>query len=72
MHRWNRGFLLVDSLLSVFIVASICLFCFSIYQAIDKYAQGYKQFQKRTNETYEHILNQLPDCEACQTDESDS
>ena len=71
MCRWSRGFLLIDSLLSVFIVASICMLCFSIYQVIDKYADGFEQYQTTSNETYEHILNSLPGCQACQIDESD-
>ena len=71
MLRWNRGFLLVDSLLSVFIVASACMLCFSIYRLIDRHSQGYEQYQRSTNEAYERILNSLPDCEACQPDESD-
>ena len=71
MYRWNRGFLLVDSLLSVFIVVTICMFCFSIYQLIGKYAEGYEQYRRTSNEAYEHILNGLPACEACLADESD-
>lgn len=71
MHRWNRGFILIDSLLSVFIVASICMLCFSINQVIGKYSQGYEQYQMVTNESYERIFNSLPECEACQIDESD-
>lgn len=71
MCRWSRGFLLIDSLLSVFIVASICMLCFSIYQVIDKYSQGYEQYQVTSNEAYERILNSLPGCEACQVNEPD-
>ena len=71
MRRWSRGFLLIDSLLSVFIVVSICMLCFSIYKVIGRYSEGYELYQMTANETYERIMNRLPDCEACQTDESD-
>lgn len=71
MRRWSKGFLLIDSLLSVFIVVSICMLCFSIYQIINKYSYGYEQYRMTSNETYEHILNSLPGCEACQADEPD-
>ena len=71
MCRWSRGFLLIDSLLSVFIVASICMLCFSIYQAIDRYSMGYTQYRTASNESYARILNGLPGCEVCRIDESD-
>ncbi|MBO4918954.1 MAG: hypothetical protein J5365_02235 [Erysipelotrichaceae bacterium] len=71
MRRWSRGFLLIDSLLSVFIVVSICMLCFSIYKVIGRYSEGYELYQMTANGTYERIMNRLPDCEACQTDESD-
>ena len=71
MSRWSRGFILIDSLLSVFIVACICMLCFSIYQAIDKYSQGYELYRKTATEMYERILNGLPECEACRIDEPD-
>ena len=71
MYRWSRGFLLIDSLLSVFIVASICMLCFSIFQVIGKYAEGYEQYRMTTNQTYERILNGLPECRECRADDSD-
>ena len=71
MHRWNKGFLLIDSLLSVFIVSLICTLCFSIYKVIDSYAKGYERYQETSNESYERILRQLYECEACTADESD-
>lgn len=70
-HMNNKGFLLVDSLLTVFIITCMCLLCFSIYELILNYEEGYKKNNIATNEAYESIFNNLPICEECVIDESD-
>lgn len=70
-HMNKKGFLLIDSLLTVFIVSSICLLCFSIYKLIGKYEEGYMNYQSISNDEYENIFNNLPICEVCIVDESD-
>lgn len=67
----SKGFLLIDSLLTVFIVSSICLLCFSIYKLITNYEKGYLNYQMLSNEDYENIFNDFSICERCVIDESD-
>jgi len=71
MSRMNKGFIMLDSLLSVFIVTYICLMCFSIYKTIEQYEKSYINYQFNSNDSYEEIFNTLIVCEACEVDESD-
>ncbi|MBR2788407.1 MAG: hypothetical protein IKD94_04520 [Erysipelotrichaceae bacterium] len=71
MRRSNSGFFLIDALLSVFICSCICILCFSIYNIIDRYVQGLKEYQTRTNLDYEIIFSSLGGCEGCSSDEPD-
>ena len=71
MRLSNKGFFLIDALLSVFICSCICILCFSIYNIIDRYIRGYEEYQIRSNQSYEIIFNGLGECEACVIDESD-
>lgn len=71
MRVSNKGFIMVDALLCVFIVICMCGLCFSIYKAIDRYEQGYIDYLSRSQSDIEDILIYLPYCEACAIDESD-
>ena len=71
MRRWSEGFFLLDSLLTVFIVLSLCGLCFSIYRVMTRYDEGYESYQRRSDQRYEAIFRQLEECEACIADESD-
>lgn len=71
MQRSDRGFFLLDSLLSIFIVSVICILCFTIYNLIEKYEEGYFSYQETSNERIESILNSLEECEGCLEDEYD-
>ncbi len=71
MQLWNKkGFLLLDSLLVVFITSLVCVTCYSIYHLIVKYEDGYIEYQTRTNYEYENIYKSLYECEACEIDDS--
>ena len=67
----NKGFILIDSLLSVFIVTYICIICVSIYKVIENYNISYVDYQNNSNQVYEYIFDNLPICEPCILDESD-
>ena len=72
MLRLNKkGFLLLDSLICVCITSLVCVLCFSIYEAIINYDDGFNRYQILLNEELENIYNTLPDCEVCIIDESD-
>lgn len=71
MQRSNKGFLLVDSLLTVFIVSCICILCFSIYRLIERYDEGYVSYTERMNDYYVSVFNSYEYCESCEVDESD-
>ena len=71
MSLSNKGFLLIDALLSVFIVSCICILCFSIYQLDQRYEEGLETYYENSNIAYEAIFNSLAECEACTIDESD-
>jgi len=71
MRVSNKGFFLIDALLSVFIVSCICILCFTIFNIINKYEEGYINYQIKSNYYYENLFNNLKECEACNIDESD-
>lgn len=71
MSHTNKGFILLDALLAVFILTYICLICFSIFKSIDTYNSSYMKYQENSNEHYERIFNSIPICEPCIIDESD-
>lgn len=72
MQRQNKkAFLLIDSLISVFVTCILCVTCFAIYNSIFKYEQGYIEYQSKSNENLEYIYNNLYECEACVLDEPD-
>lgn len=71
LHINKKGFLLLDSLISVFITSIVCIMCYSIYNLIIKYDDGYKEYVNRTNLEMKMIYDSLADCEVCIIDESD-
>ena len=60
MRLSNKGFLLIDSLLTVFIVVCMCALCMTIFKLNVRYEEGYADNQKRVNESLESIFSQLP------------
>ena len=71
MSHTNKGFILIDSLLAVFIVCYICLLCFSIYKSITIYENSYLKYQERSNENIDYIFSKYVYCKPCELDESD-
>ena len=71
MRPSNKGFLLIDSVLSVFIVVCMCAMCMTIYQVVLRYEEGVAAYRERTNESLIQLFQSLPHCEACMTDEPD-
>ena len=71
MRLSNEGFFLLDALLSVFILSCLCILCFTIYSLMERYEEGYQNYQYRSNSRYEEILGSLNECEGCSVDEHD-
>lgn len=67
----KKGFLLIDSLITVFVTSLVCAACFSIFNLIDNYEKGYLEYQERSNENLEYIFNNMWECEGCIVNESD-
>ena len=67
----KKGFLLVDSLITVFVTSVVCIMCYMIFNSIVNYDDGYIEYQNRSNENLEYIYNNLYYCEECEIDESD-
>ena len=61
----KKGFLLLDSLVSVVIVVSLSLLCVSTYQNVSNYYDGYHTYKNRLKEEYENIYSMLGECEKC-------
>lgn len=72
MQQLNKkGFLLLDSLITVFVTSLVCIACYSIFHSIVKYEEGYIDYQNRSNINLEKIFINMWECEECQIDESD-
>ena len=71
MRVSDKGYIMIDALLSVFIVVCMCGLCFSIFKAIDNYEQGYINYLDRSQSDIENILMNLEYCQVCVLDESD-
>ena len=61
----NRGFLLGDALINVFVVSLLCLLCFSIYRAIGNDEEIFQAYIERTNERYERMYSDMENCVPC-------
>lgn len=67
----KKGFLLIDSLISVLIVCNLTLLCFSIYQSIIKDHKVYENYVENDNVFYKDLYMNLEYCEGCSLNESD-
>lgn len=61
----NKGFLMIDALLCVFISCLISLLCYSLFFLNESYLLSYDEYQKEINEEYEIIYQNLGECEEC-------
>ena len=71
MSHTSKGFLLLDSLINVFIVSCLVTLCYTTYNLMVKYEQGYRQYESNETDRYERIFNELDECEVCEVDEPD-
>lgn len=62
---------MIDSLITVFVTSLVCVTCYSIYQSIINYYEGYFEYQNKSNSNLEYIYDNMWQCEACKIDESD-
>lgn len=65
----NKGFLLLDSLIAVFIVTAMSLISFSVYKAIVNYEDGYLLYKEEFNELLIDTYSSLGVCEKCVIEE---
>ena len=72
LHMNKKGFLLLDSLVCVVIVVSLCTFVLGTYQNIHSYYDGYDKYQREIAESYSEIYDKLYECEKCEIEEEDS
>lgn len=61
----KKGFLLVDSLITIFIVSTMALLCIAIFESINNYKEGYQNYKEETNERLNNLYNSLGACERC-------
>lgn len=61
----NKGFLMIDALLCVFISCLISLLCCSLFFLNESYLVSYDDYQKEINEEYELIYQSLGECGEC-------
>lgn len=71
MSHTSKGFLLLDSLINVFIVTCLVTLCYTTYNLMMKYEDGYVQYEANALDRYESIFNSLDECEVCDIDEPD-
>lgn len=69
MQRLNKGFLLVDALMSIFIVSLMAVLCISVYSANLNYLEGYDKYIEETKEMYKEIYSVFEKCEKCEVQE---
>ena len=65
----NKGFLLVDSLISILVVSSIAIVCVSVYSSLVNYENGYLLYKDETNSRLEAIYSEMGECEKCVIEE---
>ena len=68
----KKGFLLIDSLVSIVIVVSICFLCASTYQNVNNYHDGFDSYKEKIKQKYEDIYSSLGECEKCIIEEDSS
>lgn len=66
----NKGFLLIDSLICIFVVSQVCILCINIYKLVNNYDDLLIEYQERSNEKYEYLYHHLGVCIKCQTEDS--
>ena len=71
LRKSKEGFLLIDSLITVFVTSLVCITCYAIFQSIVNYDKGYEEYKEKTNDDLLSIFQTMYECEDCQLDESD-
>lgn len=61
----NKGFLLLDSLIAVFIVTSMSILSFGVYSSLVNYEDGYLLYKEEFNEQLIDTYDLLGVCEKC-------
>lgn len=62
----NRGFLLIDSLITLIVVSTMSILCISIFNAVNNYQEGYLTYKEETNNVLSDIYSSLNKCEVCE------
>lgn len=61
----NKGFILLDALISVFIVCAISTITINLFVNYKNYKDGYLYYLDDVNDLYEDIFEDLGECERC-------
>lgn len=61
----KHGFLMLDSMVVVVIVAALAVLCISFYSTYGKYQETVNNYYEKTNERLIEIYNKTEKCEAC-------
>ena len=67
----RKGFLLVDSLICIFILLAFSSLVLSIYTIIDKNTDSYERYNQRMNDRLDNIYMHDVSCEGCILDDVD-
>lgn len=65
----KKGFLLVDALITIFIVSAMSLLCVAVFKSINEYEEGYLSYKEETNAKLQNLYNSLGVCEKCVIEE---
>ena len=67
----KKGFLLVDSLISIFILLAFSSLVLSIYTILDKNTNSYEKYNQRMNDRLDNIYMHDISCKGCILDDVD-
>lgn len=65
----KKGFLLIDSLIAVFIVCIVAVLCLSVFKSINNFDEGYISYKVEINDELLLIYANLGECEKCLIEE---
>jgi len=68
----NKGFILIDSLVSIVIVSTLAILSMYTYNNYVNYYKSYYKYQEEISDMYLDVLANLGECEKCQIIEASS
>lgn len=65
----NKGFLLIDALINVFIVILLSIIGIAIFNQFGNYYKAYEKYNNEANLDYDFLFNNIKECEDCQIED---